>query len=411
MVITGLAVTALGEGADLLWRAVLEKRSGIGVLDFGSGWRPLGAVLKNFEAEKYVTQKKSLKVMARDIQLAVGAASLAIRDSQVDAASTDRERFGVTVGCGVLNHELDELAPSLQNSVAAGGKVDLKKFGEDGIASLFPLWLLKYLPNMPACHISILFDLQGPNNTITTGASSGLQAVGEAFRIIQRGSADLMLAGGAESKVNPVGLTQYEILGVLAPSNGADPSTVYRPLDSEAKGLVAGEGSGFLLLEEWEHAKKRKAKIYAEITGFGSSSAAGRKTAMQTALGDAGISPKVLSYVQASGLGVEKEDLLEAEALEALLNGAGRELPVSVSKAVTGFAGFSSGTLDLILSSLAIKHQTLPPALNFKKPKRPWKFRVVQEKPVKSRIENVMTNAFGLNSPSVSVITKSTEER
>ncbi|MBI3315603.1 MAG: beta-ketoacyl-[acyl-carrier-protein] synthase family protein [Candidatus Omnitrophica bacterium] len=411
VVITGLgAVTALGEGAEPLWDAVLANRSGIGVLDLGAGWKPLGAVLKNFDGEKYVVQKKSLKVMARDIQLAVAAASLAVRDSNLEVPAAARDRFGVIVGCGVLNHELEELAPSIQNAVGPNGKVDLKKFGEDGISSLFPLWLLKYLPNMPACHISILFDLQGPNNTLTTGASSGLQAVGEAFRIIQRGSADLMLAGGAESKVNPVGLTQYEILGVLSQPSGADPSTVYRPLDAEGKGFVAGEGAGFLLLEELEHARKRKAKIYAEITGFGSSSNRGRKTAVEAALHDAAILPKALNYVQASGLGLEEEDLLEADALEGLVNGSARELSVSGSKAVTGFTGFASGALDLILSSLALKHQTIPPTLNFKKPRRPWKFSVVCDKPLKVKIENALTNAFGLNSPSVSVVTRTVKE-
>ena len=130
---------------------------------------------------------------------------------------------GVIVGSGVLNHELDELAYGIQNSIGDNGRLDLKKFGAEGMTALFPLWLLKYLPNMPACHISILFDFRGPNNTITTGASAGLQAVGEAARIIQRGAADLMLAGAAESKVNAVGISQYEILGVLNKSRGGDP--------------------------------------------------------------------------------------------------------------------------------------------------------------------------------------------
>src|SRR3989338_6493875 len=136
---------------------------------------------------------------------------------------------------------------------------------------------MKSLPNMSACHISILFDLQGLNNTITTGASAGLQAVGEAFRIIQRGDADLMLAGGAESKVNPVGMSQYKIMGALSEASSSEAKNDYRPLDERSQGFVVGEGAGFLLLEELEHAKKRGAKIYAELAGYGSSSNTGRK--------------------------------------------------------------------------------------------------------------------------------------
>src|SRR3989338_8608854 len=163
VVITGLgAVTALPEGAETRWKAVLEKRSGIGPLSYGENWKSIGAFLQNFEPEKYIEQKKSLKAMARDIQLAVAGAKLTLDDSNLKLSKTNRERFGVVVGSGVLNHELDELAYSIQNAVGADGKIDLKKFGEEGLPALFPLWLLKYLPNMSACHISIFFNLAGP---------------------------------------------------------------------------------------------------------------------------------------------------------------------------------------------------------------------------------------------------------
>ena len=165
VVITGLgAVTALGEGAETLWKAALEKRSGIDTLCYEENWKTVGAFLKDFEPEKYIEQRKALKVMARDIQLAVAGAKLAMDDSNLNLSKTNRERFGVVVGSGVLNHELDELAQSVQNSLGPSGKLDLTKFGDSGLSSLFPLWLLKYLPNMSACHISILFDLQGMNN-------------------------------------------------------------------------------------------------------------------------------------------------------------------------------------------------------------------------------------------------------
>lgn len=407
VVITGLgAVTALGEGAKALWEAVLQSRSGIDFISIlGEDWKPAGARIKNFDPEKFVVQKKALKVMARDIQLAVAAASLALDDAGAKFPGINRERAGVIVGSGVLNHEIEELAASVHHSME-DGKLDLKKFGEEGLRLLFPLWLLKYLPNMSACHVSILFDLEGPNNTITTGASAGLQAVGEAFRVIERGSADLMLAGGAESKLNPVGLSEYQVLGVLSRANGGDPKKVYRPFDTDAKGIVVGEGSGFLVLEGLEHAKKRNARIYAEIAGFGSSSNSSREWAMKAALGDSGIGPSKIDYLQACGLGVFEDDRLEARAIENVFDGQAGKLSVSASKSVTGFTGFSSGALDLIISIFAVQNEMIPPVMNFTKPSGHWGFQIVKEKPLCKKINYAMTNVFGLSGQSASIIVK-----
>ncbi len=410
VVITGLgAVTASGEGAEALWKATLEKKSGIDFLSYSDDWKSVGALIKDFEPEKFIEQRKSLKVMARDIQLAVAGAKLALQDSNLNLSKTNRERFGVVVGSGVLNHELDELAYSLQNATDADGKIDLKKFGEEGLPALFPLWLLKYLPNMSACHISILFNLEGPNNTITTGASASLQAVGEATRIIERGSADLMLAGGAESKVNPVGMTQYQILGVLSDVNGHDPTRMYKPFDSEAGGIVVGEGSGFLVLEELEHAKKRSARIYAEVTGFGSSSGSGHKTAMKSALAESKVPPSELGYVQAAGIGIAKEDTLEAESIYEVFDGSAPGLLVSASKPVTGFTGFSAGALDLIISALSIANSVIPPTMNFKHATPALGFQIVTDEPVKKKIRSAMTNCFGFNGQCASVVLRKFE--
>ncbi len=409
VVITGLgALSAAGEGASALWESALAGRSGVAPLDFASGnGHPLiGGAIRDFIPEKFITQRKALKVMARDIQLAVAAASQAIEDGGAKALSADRERFGVLVGSGVLNHELQELAYSVQNSLGADGRLDLKKFGEEGMRALFPLWLLKYLPNMPACHISVLFDLQGPNNTITTGPSAGLQAVGEAFRIIQRGAADLMVAGGAESKLNPLGYSHYEVMGVLASENGYEPSKAYRPFDAKSSGIVIGEGAAFVLLEEYEHAKKRGAKIYAEIAALGSSSAAGRAVAMKAALDEAGLKPADVPYLQACGLGLPGEDAAETEAIEKVFARDAGGLSVSASKAVTGFAGFSAGTLDLIVSTLALKNQTVPPVVNFEKSARPVPFKFVHGKPAALKMNYAMTNVSGLGGQSVTIVTK-----
>ncbi len=405
--ITGLgALTAAGEGWAALWKAALEKKSGIGRVSFGGhpSWEGLGAAVRDFVPEKYVTQKKSLKVMARDIQLAVAAANLAMQDSAIGREEYSKDRFGVIVGSGVLNHDPDELAYSVKNSLDGKGHLDLKKFGSEGLSALFPLWLLKYLPNMAACHISILFDLEGPNNSITTGASAGLQALVEAAAIIQRGDADLMLAGGAESKLNPVGYSEYQILGIL--SKETDPQKAGRSFTDGEGGIVIGEGAGFLVLEEWEHAKKRKAKIYAEVVGSGSSSD-DCTLAMRGALKDSGLHPEDLEYLQACGIGILEDDRAEARAIGEVFDGSTAALHVGESKTILGFTGFAAGALDLLMSALVIGHQVIPPSMGRSEEISLSSIGLRAKSPVSKTIRHAMTNAFGFNGQSVSVILKS----
>ncbi len=413
VVITGLGtVTGAGESALSLWDAVKAGRSSIGVIEFDGPegpWKTMGARVSDFEPEKYVMQRKSLKVMARDIQLAVAGASLAMKDAALTGSVYDHDRFGVIMGSGVLNHELDELAYSVQNSIDDDQKLDLKKFGSSGLSSLFPLWLLKYLPNMPACHISILFDLRGINNTITTGASGGMQAIGEAFRVIQRGDADLMLAGGAESKVNPVGLSEYKILGAFSGEIPAEPGKSYRLFDEKARGFIAGEGAGFLVLEEFEHAKKRGAKIYAEVAGFGSSCREGHALAMKAALKDAGIPSSRISYLQASGIGIASEDCLEEKAIREVFGAGTEKVWISASKPVTGFAGFSAGALDLAVSTMALGEGTVPPMMNFSRSGSAAGWRVADRAVSGEKLDYVMTNAFGFNGQTACIVTRAAE--
>ena len=408
IVITGLgALSALGEGAEPLWQAALAGRSGIGTIHFENGnYKTVGARMADFEPEKFITQRKAIKVMARDIQMAVAGAALALSDAGLkELTGSERERTGVIVGSGILNHDLDELAASIAASLDENRRLDLKRFGESGIFSLFPLWLLKYLPNMPACQISILFHLEGPNNSLTTGSSASLAAVGEAARIIERGAADVMLAGGSESKVNPVGISHYEILGSLSTLNGGDPTRVYRPLDASAAGFVVGEGSAFLVLEELEHARRRGAKIYAELVGVGNSSETGRDTAMRAALEEANVKAEQIDLLQATGVGRSDEDVMELEAIVRVF-GNSKNLSVTAQKAIMGFTGFAAGAMDLVLSTLALRNGTIPPTLNFERTKKEMVLSVVKGSPLKKKIQYAMTNALGLGAPSVSVVTK-----
>ncbi len=405
VVITGLGVlSAAGEGVTPLWDAWISGRSAIEDLSF-DGWNPTGAYLKDFNPERYIANRKSIKVMARDIQMAVGAAKLAMEDSKINLSELDHDKAGITVGAGVLSHELDELASSVKSSYDEKGDLSLERFGEEGLHALFPLWLLKYLPNMPACHISILFDLRGPSNTITTGASSGLQAVEEACRIIERGTANMMLAGGAESKINPVGYSQYASLKSLSEKNGQkDPKKLYRPFDHKAQGLVPGEGACFLVFEELEHARKRGATIYAKVAGYGSSSSDGQSHAIRAAFQKSGLTAKDISYIQASGIGIAADDRQEMKALTENFGSHSKETWVSASKPVTGFTGFVSGALDLLIAVKALNAQQIGPIQNFEQAAIPFDFKVVKQNAVSVPLQRALVTSFGLGGPSSSVI-------
>ena len=279
--ITGLGVvTPAGVGMDAFWQAALEGRSGvrnIGLFDPSEFPCKIGGELANFSARTFVPKdyRKAVKVMARDIEIAVAAADLAFRDSGIVTKGIDPEkttiasgRLGCNIGAGLICSDLDELGQAVMTSLTEG-KFDLKLWGASGMNNLTPLWLLKYLPNMLSCHVTIIHAAEGPSNTITCGDASGHLAVGEATRLIERGGADVVIAGGAESKLNPMGLLRQGLLKRMCTSGNDTPASACRPFDAGHCGTVIGEGGGLLILEDLQRAQQRGAKIYAEIVGFG----------------------------------------------------------------------------------------------------------------------------------------------
>ncbi|MFO0947544.1 MAG: beta-ketoacyl synthase N-terminal-like domain-containing protein [Planctomycetota bacterium] len=216
IVVTGVGVvTPLGTGNDAFWSSLKSGKSGVMKLQAfatdGNGTHVAGEV-RDFDPKNYVKQRKSLKVMARDIQLAVGAAQIVVEDSGIESAQIDPTRFGVNCGAGLIATDLDELGGPIDHSVNGTRKFDLKKWGSEGMEQLFPLWMLKYLPNMPACHISITYNAQGPNNSITAGDASATLAMGEAYRVIARDSADVFIVGGTDSKIHPLSIVRLAAL-------------------------------------------------------------------------------------------------------------------------------------------------------------------------------------------------------
>ncbi len=277
VVITGLGVVAPnGIGKDAFWAACVAGRSGVGpIRSFDASAHPVNvaAEVPDFDISPYVPgpHRKSVKIMGRAARFGVAAAGLAVNDCGLDLQREDPERIAVVMGTGLIPIDLPEVAPMLADACKGDdGQMKCDRLGRQGSGALFPLWLLKYLPNMIAAHISLVHGAQGPNNTLTTACAAGTQAVGEAFRLIARGDADLALAGGADSRMDPLLLLAYSALGALS-SARRSPELVSRPFDGNRDGFVLGEGAGVLMLEELDRAKKRGATIYAEVLGLGSS--------------------------------------------------------------------------------------------------------------------------------------------
>lgn len=396
VVITGIGVvSACGLGAEPLWQSALAGRSAIRELSsFASDGSPIrvGGEVPNFRPEDFVTQRKSLKVMSRDIQLAVAASSLAFQDSGISVAEIDTARAGVVLGAGLINNDLQELGLGIKQALDSEGRFDLKRFGREGIRSLYPLWLLKYLPNMPACHISILHGLKGPNNTLLTFGTGGIQAVGEACRVIEREDADLMLAGAADSKINPLGLSRFHLLGWLSQKNHV-PAEVYRPFDRRRDGMVVGEGGGIFLLEEREHALKRGARIYGEILGYAASVHSDGRP-IRNALEEAQREETEIDFLHADGSGIPQEDIQEAKTVSALFSD---RVPVTATKAVTGHLIDAAGMPELAIALRALKEGILPPIVNLEEPDPACdlNFVLAKPRPVSARTFLLHARGFG----------------
>jgi 3-oxoacyl-[acyl-carrier-protein] synthase II len=392
VVIAGIGlISPLGNTPDSLWDALTSARSGVAPLQaFSAKYLPtkFAAEARNFsgsiddfgplESEKKKSIRKGLKLMCRESQMGVAAAQRALSDAGLgETGALDPERTGVVFGTDYMLTLPEDFASGIQHCLAENGVFDFTRWAAEGMPQVTPLWLLKYLPNMPASHVAIYNDLRGPNNSLTLREAASNAAVGEAFRTIVRGSADVMVAGATGTRVHPMktvhAITQEEVAG-----NGVEPTRASRPFDLNRSGMVLGEGAGAVILEELEHARARGAKIYAEVLGAASGSAINRQgvadrkrvltNVMTAAIKDSGLKPADVGHVHAHGLSTRSCDEDEAAALQDVFGDRSSQPPITAAKSYFGNLGAASGLVELIASALALNSGKLFKVLNLETP-------------------------------------------
>ncbi|MBL8760617.1 MAG: hypothetical protein JNL50_04875 [Phycisphaerae bacterium] len=417
VVITGVgAVTPYGVGSSALWSGLVEGRPTLAPttrLDATGFPCKLSGEVKDFSARDYVPKhyRKAVKVMARDIEMAVAAAKVAVEDAglttrmtlaegQVGGTTYPSERVGCQIGAGLIAAETDELTAALVTARAAGATLEepgagfrLRMWGTaaapdgtqgaGGMNNLTPLWLLKYLPNMLACHVTIIHGCEGPSNTITCNEASGLLSLGESTRVIERDAADLCFSGGAESKVNCMGLLRLTYAGRLAETGAAtDGGTLVRPYDPGSPGTIPGEGAGILLLEEANAAAARGAKAYAQIAGFGAAHSdpahcysdgsrdiapgpdEGLQGAIENALSDAGVSAGEIDAIVPHASGIPAMDAGEAGALRGVFGARLASIPLVTVAPFIGESSAGNGAVLAAVGALCVRHQMIPARLH-----------------------------------------------
>ena len=388
VVITGMGlVSPVGDTPDALWEALSTGRSGVGpltVVPADAFPTSIAAEADGFagkiddfgplDKEKKKAIRKGLKVMCRECQMGVAVAQRAFENSGLPSAEYDPERIGISYGSDYMVTEAEEFIAAILSCVDTEGQFVFSRWGIDGMPQMSPLWLLKYLPNMPASHLAIYNDLRGPNNSLTLREASAGAVIGEAFQVIAGGRADAMLVGSTGTRLHPLKMVHAAQLEELA-TEVDDPARACRPFERDRTGMVLGEGAAAVVLEAQSSAEARGAKIWAEVLGGVSVAAVGPKMearreaamthAMVSALRIAGLSPDGIGHVQAHGLSTRSCDIAEAQAIRRVFGDRARPVPVTAAKSYFGNLGAGSGMVELLAGVLALTHDRLFPVMNY----------------------------------------------
>ena len=404
VVVTGIGtINPIGHNVEETWKSIEEGRCGIAPISLfdTKGMKvTLAGEVKDFDVTKYI-DKKEAKKMDRFIQMGMIASHEAMLDSGLDINNIDSHRFGVIVSSGIGG------LGSIEKNYQTG-----EKRGFDRVS---PFFIPMTISNLAAGHIAIAYHAQGLCTCPVTACAGGTNAIGDAFRNIRDGYQDVMIAGGCEASVTPLGIGGFTSMKAL--SDATDPNRASIPFDKERNGFVMGEGAGILILEELEHALNRSAHIYGEMTGYGVSCDAhhitaplpngeGGAYAMQNALDDAGISYDVIDYINAHGTSTHLNDLCETEAIKSVFKEHAYKLAVSSTKGHTGHCLGAAGGIEAVLSVLALKHNFIPPTLNYQVKDEECDLNVVPNIGVKKNLHYVMSNSLGFGGHNASIIFK-----
>lgn len=406
VVITGIGVVSpVGIGVEEFWNNLLAGKSGIGpITQFDASEFPvkIAGEVKDFDAVKYVGDKKTVRHMDRNAQFAVAAARMAAEDAKLDMAAEDASRAGTIIGTGIGGIAMMEET--------------VRKIESRGPGKVSPFAVPMMIANMASAHVSIHFGLEGPVLTDVTACASGTNAIGQAARMIQYGDADLMFAGGTEAAVCPSPMAGFAAMKALS-SRDCPPEEASCPFDARRDGFVLGEGSGVLVLEELEHAKARGAHIYAEVAGYGTNGDAYHITAprpdgttqlrcMRNALADAGIAPEDVDYINAHGTSTHLNDMCETTAVKELLGSHAYEIPMNSIKSMTGHLLGAAGAVEAVDCVLSMEKGMIHPTINLKERDPECDLDYVTEGPRAVKIDVAMSNSFGFGGHNAVLVLK-----
>jgi 3-oxoacyl-[acyl-carrier-protein] synthase II len=397
-------VCALGIGTEESWKNLIAGQSGVGrVTQFDTtGFDcKIAGEIKNFDPFMWI-EKKELKKMGRFIQVALAGADFAIKSANWKPEDSDLNEVGVYVSSGIGGFDIIER--------------EHRKLVEGGPSRVSPFFIPSAIVNLASGHISIRYGAKGPNSATATACSASAHAIGDSFKIIERGAADMMICGGTEATVTPMGIGGFAAMKALSTRND-DPAHASRPFDSGRDGFVVGEGAGILILESLEHAQRRNAPILAEIVGYGMSGDAyhitqpasdgdGAYRVMKAAIKDAHLVPEDIGYVNAHGTSTPLGDVIETRALKRVFGENAKNVPVSSTKSMTGHLLGGAGGLEAGISVLALRDQILPPTINLETPDPECDLDYVPNVARKASVEYALSNSFGFGGTNAALIFK-----
>ena len=416
VVITGIGmVNPMGHDPETVWSGLKAGESGVAktTLFDASGFpTKISAEVKDWDVSSCGEDPETWRNRGRHTRFAVGAAKQAYKDSGLGDTITDPTRFGVYLGSGEGNQDFLTFS-RMMSAALKDGDYDAAKFIAAGLELLDPAKELEQEPNMPAAHLATILDAQGPNLNCLTACAASSQAVGEATEIIRRGEADVMIAGGTHSMIHPFGVTGFNLLTALSESND-EPTKASRPFDRLRNGFVLGEGSGMVILEELDAARKRGARIYGEVAGYGTTADAYRITdippdghggiaAMRMAIADANLNTDQIQYVNAHGTSTTVNDKVETLACKEVFGENAPKIPVSSTKSMMGHLIAAAGVTEMIVCLLAIRDSVLPPTINYENPDPDCDLDYVPNEARDATVRYALNNSFGFGGQNVTL--------